>query len=258
MSALKRCLLAASQQIALKAPDTAINKATLMTRYAVMATLAMTAAGAHAWGDDSPMPERQAVRWGESIGGAVGRMLGAGAVVNANNPASRAVQSAAIGISEDVGRWMGGRSVGAAYEKSPADARAAAERVPMAERDHLDSLGLKAIFAADDMVKTPRDSREYRAASDTFYYAQRNFEMAVRSASERRVDISPWVELRDVLQQAQRSLPEQRLAELGQPLVQRLNRPGGPGFNRQTAQINPLAQLRQQAGGGGAIYSPRY
>lgn len=260
MNTFKRALLSASQQVTILAPDTALNQWSAVSRYAVVATLAMAGAGAaHAWNDpkqEGPLPERQATRWGENIGGAIGRMVGMGAITNPTNPAGRAVQSAVIGVAEDAGRWAGGVAAAKPYEKSPVDQASAANRVPTSERDHLDTLGLRAIFASEDLLRTSRDSRQYRAASDNLYNAQRNFEMAYRGAAERRVDVQPWAELREVLQTAHRGASEQRLAELGKPLAQRLNRPEGPGYDTQGAQANPLAQLRQQATGRGALPAP--
>jgi len=252
MNTFKRALLSASQQVTVLAPDAALNRWSVVSRYAAVATLAMAGAGAHAWNDpakDGPLPERQAQRWGENIGGAIGRIVGSSAITNPSNSAGRAVQSAVIGIAEDVGRWAGGVAATKPYEKNPVDQANAANRVPPAERDHLDTLGLRAIFASEELLRTPRDSRQYRAAADNLYNAQRNFEMAYRGAAERRVDVQPWAELREVLQTAHRGASEQRLAELGAPLVQRLNRPDGPGYDTQGSQANPLAQLRQQAGG---------
>ena len=255
MSAFSRCLQSAREQIALVAPESSLNRSYLLARCAAVATLAMAGATAHAWNDpqqQGPLPERQATRWGENIGTAVGRMVGSSAIGNPTNPAARAVQSAVIGIGEDVGRWAGGRAAAKPYERGPADLANVANGIAPADRDHLDTLGLRTIFAAEELARTPSNSRDYRVKGDSLYQAQRNFEMAYRAAAERRVDTSPWAELREALTQAHRSFQEVRMAELGRPLAERLNRPGGPGFDRnaQLGQVNPLAQLRRQAMGG--------
>lgn len=255
MSAFQRALLTASEQVLLAAPDAALSRWGLTTKYAVMAALAISGASAMAWSnsqDRGPLPEPQARRWGENVGGAVGRMVGMGVGTNSSNPAGRAAGAAVVGIAEDIGRWAGGRAASKPYETGPADATKAADRIPTADRDHLDTLALRAIFAADDLVKVAPDSRDRRALGDALYRAQRNFEVAYRGASERGIEVWPWLSLRDAIAQAHRDtdgVNAQRLADLGQAPAQRLNRPGGPGFDRQATTVNPIDQLRAQARG---------
>lgn len=275
MSALSRCLLAASHQfLRIAQPAVLSPSAKMIVTAAVMALAATGAfsekanAQGYVWGNgssnssygnngnenQSALPAASAGRWGEVLGGVMGRAAG---VVMSGGPATseigRRMQEVSSGIGEEVGRNMGRTTAQAPYGNSrgnnpgvlnPREISTALLEIPLIERDHLDTLGTNAIFAYAPAAETPPNSPTYQSAQLGRENAVRNFEMSLRAVSDRGFNVSPWAPLRMALQQPLNSMPSARFVQYGQEMTQRLQRQGGPGY--QVPQAYLQSQQPQQ------------
>lgn len=286
MSALHRCFLSASQQFMSVAKPAILNArsqnlvaAVLIAIAAVSTFSAPTNANAQVWaggvggttsqqGSNSPLPQSSAGRYGELMGGVLGRAAGGVVAGNSSNSdIGRRTQAVVTGIGEEVGRNLGragaekpyeppgnhikGRPGGPDYSNgATSNSSKLTPATPVYERDHLDKLGLRAIFANSEAIKAGDAYRggssvPMREATDFYNQSLRNFEMALRATADRGFDIQPWMDARQALQQPLRAVPEQRMAELGSTMYSNLSRPGGPGYSdRDTSNVITLESLR--------------
>lgn len=275
MSAIAKCMISASQQFVGAALPAILHQQSRGLMAATLIALAATAGlspstaqaqQAYQWGsgassnaNEGVLPQQSAGRWGELLGSVAGRaagvMLGGS---GATSVIGRAAQEASAGIGDEIGRNVGRSAAQSPYTASKTNSVVA---MPAYERDHLDTLGLRAIFANAEAVRAGDNySGAGRDASDRYNQAQRSFELAMRSTADRGFPVTAWLQVRDALQQPLRAVPEARFADLARAMSERLQRPGGPGFVTATSNnTNSLESLRvsmQQRQQGG--YAPRY
>lgn len=130
MSMLKLCLASASQQFIVYAKTELLSAnakammATVTLALAAAAVATPTPAQAQMWGgqtaaaqaNNSVLPQNSAGRWGDLLGGSLGRVLGAGVGGGSNTELGRRMQDVVSGVSEEVGRNVGRRAAERPYQ----------------------------------------------------------------------------------------------------------------------------------------------
>ena len=175
------------------------------------------------------MPERSAVNWG----GQLGTIFGAAAGAALGQNVDPAVRRVIVGASAEAGRNAGHIAIGSVYQGH--DQQSAVHRIPEQTADHLDRLGLNAAFAYDEMMRIRAQADRGFVSTSQAAQAQQRFNVArdqfagsVRSARMQGHSVETWTQMSTALQQ--RFVNEQEVAFLAQGMAERLNRPGGPGF----------------------------
>lgn len=273
MSVLSRILLSASRQFVAAAPVSILSpQARLITTASLLALSALGAAPAsaqtYAWGNgggdrsgnSSVLPEQSAGRWGEVVGGVLGRAAGALASgTDATTEVGRRLQAVSAGVGEEVGRNLGRVTAKQPYAfddragaTSPAAVAAALNAMPLIERDHLDTMGVNAILSYGPAAAVSSQSSAYRDIQVSHQAAVRQFELSLRAVADRGFSIAPWADARAALLQPLRTVPEARYVQYAQEMTQRLRRPGGPGYTVSQQYL----QAQQQAVGPQGGYQP--
>lgn len=205
------------------------SRALMTATLAVSAAVAVTDVQAQQQQQRQVMPERSATNWGGQLGSIFGAAAGA-AIGQSADPAVRRV---IVGASTEAGRNAGQIAVGSVYQGQRQ--QASVQRIPQETVDHLDRLGLNAAFAYDEMMRVRAQfergivsSTQAAQAQQRFSVARDQFAGSVRSARMQGHTVDTWSQMSTALQQ--RFVNEQEVAFLAQGMAERLNRPGGPGF----------------------------
>ena len=199
------------------------------------------------------MPQQSAVRWSQMLGQVMGAAAGSAMAQSVGHPG---VAQVIIGASAEAGRNAGAMVAQGVYGQGQAAGGAVAGRaVPLQKRDQLDQAGLHAALSYEKLLQHEEGVRSGRFTQHQALQARALYSRAahvfieqVRVARFSGMDVSPWDPLQKELRQHQPS-PD-RLASLAVPMLERLHRPGGPGYvdtdDMPEGSIS-LSQLRQQA-----------
>ncbi|WP_371436215.1 hypothetical protein [Polaromonas sp.] len=272
MNAIARCLQAASHQFVANAQPTILApraKALVMASALVVlaaVTVSPAAKAQYVWGNggqntsnndrSQPVISQNSVsRWGEVLGGVVGRAAGTSMAGSAGTTAiGRTVQNAVSGMSEEVGRNLG-RSAATEPFRS-------ANNIPAAESDYIDTAGLNAIFAhgqaAQQALTGRRNSPDYQNVMAARDRTLREFDLAIRASANRGFNVGQWTQVRSMLLRPVGTTPEPELVAQGQTMSGRLYRQGGPGYRLPTSYATTsLEDMRinmQGRGQPGVVY----
>lgn len=266
MNAIAQCFQSASHQFMLNAQPTLLSpKARALVMASSLVLLASLSASPSAradyvWGNgrsdvtsqesqDKKAPavsQNSISRWGERLGGVVGRVAGSAAVVGTgigNSQIGRTVQNAVTGMAEEAGRNLGRGAVSPTPEQTTKPAPAV---MPDAERDFIDTSGLNAVFAhgqAAQIAATKPNSFNY---SHPAFVARdrtmREFDLALRTSSSRGFPITQWTQVRSMLERPLGATPETQLVAQAQQMSERLYRQGGPGYRMPSSSPTTTLQ----------------
>ena len=261
MNALSRTLQSASQQFIANAQPVIL---TPKTRAIVMASALAVLAGVsvspsaraqYVWGNGGqsaatqdgtapPVVSQGSVsRWGELLGGVVGRVAGSSIAGGAaTSVIGRTVQDAAASVAEEAGRNLGRSAV------TPSTSRTV-KVLPLAESDYIDTAGLNALFAHGQAARAVLAERHDSVDTNALLVARartlREFDLAIRTSAGRGFDVAPWSQALALLQRPVGSTPESQLVQQGQAMSDRLYRAGGPGYRVPTeASTTSLERMR--------------
>lgn len=247
MKSLARCFQSASLQFIANAQPAVLSpraKALVMATALVLVSGVSVMPSAHAadyvWGnggrsttgqdgqatqEKTPVVSENSVnRWGEILGGVIGRVAGAAIGGNAATSAiGRTAQDAVTSMSEEAGRNIGRGAVA----KAP-------RLMPAVERDYIDTVGLNAVFAHGQAAQLAVSGRRDAPQSQSVFLARdrsvREFDLAVRNSANRGFPVTQWAQVRAMLDRPVGTIPEAHLVSQAQLMSDRLYRPGGPGY----------------------------
>ncbi|MDM7322589.1 MAG: hypothetical protein P3W87_004750 [Gammaproteobacteria bacterium] len=213
------------------------------------ASVALAAVGASAE-QREVLPDRAAIHFGEAIGHALGHAVGSSLTKDISNfGIARAVE----GITTEVGRTLGALTV-EGVRQGAANSR---QGVPPSRlTDRVDTAALRAAFALEEWLRAEQDfrngripSRQVSIARNAFMDARSDFSREMRAARNEGLDTRPWEPMLNALSRKYISASE--VTELATPMVQRLNRPDGPGYRSASlpaqAEWYGLSDLRARA-----------
>lgn len=248
MSTTSKMLTSLAQQFAAAVDADRMRGA--MTKVLVSSALAMSAAvattEAMAQQTQSVLPQQSGIYWGQMLGQVLGATAGAVAAQNIEN---QGVAQVVTGVATEVGRNLGGMAAKEAYQPSGSAAQPGA--MPLHMRDRLDNAGLAAAFAFDQYAQVLADSKVGRAtraqlndAQSAFWAARDALTYQARDLQSRGYGAQPWFQLSNAL--SQNVISKSHIAELAQPMAERLNRPGGPGYvsSERAQSRSSLSELR--------------
>lgn len=214
-----------------------------MIASAVVAGASLVAVAPANAGDNDLFPQNSAGRLGESLGGVFGRMAGEAGTSSVQNRAVANLLSTAV---EEVGRNFGRATAEQTYK---ANAEVPSASMPADLRDQLDAMAVRAAFSFDDLSNYRGQKGwgdpTYRAINDGFYGNVKTLEMAMRQAKAQGHNVTPWQGMLNALQSPVDSIAPNAVAGLASPMLARLQRPGGPGY--QVQQRSSLSDLHRQA-----------
>lgn len=201
------------------------------------------------------MPERSAIHWGGQLGSIFGAAAGAALGGSIADPAVRRVIA---GASAEAGRNAGRLATGGLYQEPHPRDGAQAQRdgrqaqrdgaqvqrdgaqVPQGTSDHLDRMGLRAAFAYDEWMRTQASMDHGHAsqmhlnqARNRFFQSREALSSSIQSAQMQGHSVHVWAQMNESLHR--RVVDEPWITELAAGMAERLNRPGGPGFDEQSA-----------------------
>jgi len=117
------------------------------------------------------------------------------------------------------------------------------------QSDHLDTLALRSVFAYEKYKQNEPQgmvsSSRLRAMSAPFVNQRKQFDMAYRAARSAGQDVSGWTPMAAALSAQVGSVSLAHMGELADPMMARLQREGGPGF-QEVQQAENLNDLRQK------------
>ncbi|MHB1201305.1 MAG: hypothetical protein ACYCZ6_17500 [Polaromonas sp.] len=255
MSAAQPAVLSPRARALVSTVMIALSASAMLTPESAKAQYVWGGPGATPPADQSALPASSAGRWGDMLGGAVGRAAGValGGGGAATTAIGRSMQDISSGVGQEVGRNLGRAAAQMPYQSGAAVARAGNQSIqqsiqatPDIERDYLDKLGLDAVFANGRAVQARSGpAQDYRSAQALRDSTMRDFELALRSTTSRGFTVDPWMDVRTALQQPLGSVPEYRFTQYAETMSARLQRPGGPGYQTGgTARVNSLEALR--------------
>ena len=245
MSAIQRTMLSAVTQLMAKAPTAVLNVGTRQVAIAALMATASFAATAQQYPQQGPdlLPQQSASRWGQMLGGVVGQGVASSLGIQ-NRDLSRVVS----GVAYEVGRNAGGVAATSGYD-SRTNNQSRNQVVPMqvVQADHLDTQAMRAVIAHERaelvMSQQGRNSPAMRDAEYSFRDALRTLENSMRVAEQNRNDVSPWKQLQSALAAPIGSVSPAYIAQLSQPSLSRLQRPGGPGLQAFQQQLERQGSL---------------
>lgn len=294
MSILKLCIASAAQQfITFAAKELLSDRAknlmsTVTLSLAAAAVVLPTAAQAQVWAGQSAssggsvLPQGSAGRWGDLLGGTLGRVLAASVGGSSNTELGRRVQDVVSGVSEEVGRNVGRKAAESPYqsqseqtvrgrsadfarltgepyyapvaqesvwnESKPRPGRLLPAQSPLIfqHQDHLDLLALKAVVANDDLMRArmPPVSRT-SVLDNANVFALTSFELALRSEQQQGLDVQPWMAVRSALLRPIGTVSQEEFVALSSPMIDRITRPGGPGASAiDSSSVNQVSDMR--------------
>lgn len=229
-----------------------LPKALLTAALAVSTAVATTEAKAQQY--QQVLPQQSGVYWGQMLGQVLGASVGAVAAKEVGSPG---VAQVVMGVSQEIGRNLGGMAAQEAYSAAKAAPGGAIlpGAMPLQTRDHLDTYGLRAAFAFEEYARLYEMSRRGERVSQSmldqahaqFVQARDRLAYEARSVRASGIAVDPWLQLHNEL--AQTTVSISRVADLARPMAERLNRPGGPGYRDPSMSAsggNRLSELRQR------------
>ena len=266
VSILKLCLASASEQFVSSLEESFRSERSRHVLCAAMLTI--TAVGAigtspaqaQSWAgqsaataDGALLPQDSAGRWGDMLGGTLGRVLAGSVGTSSNSVIARQVQIVASGVAQEVGSNLGRRAAVSQYKNADSvpQSQQGQKTVVKYSQDNLDVLALRALVANDDLARAVASLDNTSTLNDRYTKALGALEVGMRNAITQGYDVMPWMAARAALQKPVVSVAHAELSNLGKPMIERLCRPGGPGMAAVSAALKPnddrsLAQLSAQ------------
>lgn len=208
------------------------------------------------------MPERSAVQWGGHLGAALGSLLTQGVQ-------DHRMRQTLSGVATEVGRNAGRMAVGGLYQQGsqgsqPAGqgsaqkvqssgSNATSESESQELEDQLDTAGLDAAFAYEEVMRVGALAQRGLASPAQVAQAQHRFQRShaalshkVQAAGAQGHDVGSWSQMSGTL--SQRVVNENEVALSASRMAERLNRPGGPGYRdpRVGQGSLTLSELRER------------
>ncbi len=193
------------------------------------------------------LSQQSASRWGAQFGGAV-----VGDVLREALPGRTPVERVVAGMAAEVGRNMGQRAFEAPYggeqPRSPVAGRSYAA-LTTADVDQMDTLSLRAAFAYErylqDIQGRGLSAAQARTLAAPFETSKANLQAMRRILEREGKDVRPWAPMMQALAAPVGSISLGHINSEGMKMLERLQRPGGPGFV-DVPQVHTLQSLRQQ------------
>lgn len=238
MSALSRCIQSAAfKLLSAAATDPLVLHPSLRALVLASAAIAGVSAAVPVQAQDagSAISQNSVSRWGEILGGVVGRSVVAAIGGRSSySEIGRRTQDIAAQVGEEVGRNVGRTAVTEPFKPSKAAPSATHVPMPLTVSDRLDTAALNAIYAHGQAIEvSSHASNGSPSVVEAQNYRQQTvggFFLEHRAAANQGFDVSPWAQSLMALSRQMGDVPANQFVMLGRPMMERLHRQGGPGY----------------------------